>query len=75
MVTTLVYIAYINVILFVFNLIPIPPLDGSRMVGYFLRGEAKRIYTSLEPFGFYYHYRWSSRSSGSSYQVPWAGSP
>lgn len=52
-VTTLVYMGYINVILFVFNLIPIPPLDGSRILGYFLRGEVKRIYTSLEPFGFF----------------------
>lgn len=50
---TCFYIAYINIILFVFNLIPIPPLDGSRIVGYFLRGEAKRIYNSLEPFGFF----------------------
>jgi Zn-dependent protease len=51
-VLTFIYIAYINVLLFVFNLIPIPPLDGSRIVGYFLRGEAKRIYSSIEPFGF-----------------------
>ncbi len=50
---TFIYIAYINILLFVFNLIPIPPLDGSRIVGYFLRGEAKRFYTSLEPFGFF----------------------
>lgn len=45
-------IAYINIVLFVFNLIPIPPLDGSRIVGYFLRGKAKRLYASIEPFGF-----------------------
>jgi Zn-dependent protease len=49
---TFMYIAYINILLFVFNLIPIPPLDGSRIVGYFLRGNAKRIYASIEPFGF-----------------------
>jgi Zn-dependent protease len=51
-VKTLIVIGYINILLFVFNLIPIPPLDGSRIVGYFLRGKAKRVYTSLEPFGF-----------------------
>jgi len=51
-INTLVVIGYINILLFVFNLIPIPPLDGSRIVGYFLRGEAKRIYSSIEPFGF-----------------------
>ncbi|MBN2028464.1 MAG: site-2 protease family protein [Actinobacteria bacterium] len=49
---TVLYIAYINAVLFVFNLIPIPPLDGSRIVGYYLRGEAKRIYSTIEPFGF-----------------------
>jgi Zn-dependent protease len=49
---TFLFIAYINILLFVFNLIPIPPLDGSRVVGYFLRGEAKRLYASLEPYGF-----------------------
>ena len=49
---TCLFIAYINILLFVFNLIPIPPLDGSRIVGYFLRGEAKRLYTSIEPYGF-----------------------
>jgi len=50
---TCLFIAYINILLFVFNLIPIPPLDGSRIVGYFLRGEAKRLYASIEPFGFF----------------------
>src|SRR4030042_2825152 len=50
---TCLYIAYINIILLVFNLIPIPPLDGSRVVAYYLRGEAQRIYQSIEPFGFF----------------------
>lgn len=45
------YIAYINLILFIFNLIPIPPLDGSRVVAYFLKGDARRFYSSLEPYG------------------------
>ncbi|MBC7253968.1 MAG: site-2 protease family protein [Actinobacteria bacterium] len=50
---TCLFIAYINLLLFVFNLVPIPPLDGSRVVGYFLRGEARRAYQSLEPYGFF----------------------
>lgn len=49
---TFIYIAYINLLLFVFNLIPVPPLDGSKVVGYFLKGEALRVYRSLEPYGF-----------------------
>jgi Zn-dependent protease len=49
---TCIYIAYINIILCIFNLIPIPPLDGSRIVAYFLPTSAKRAYMSIEPYGF-----------------------
>ena len=30
---------YLNALLAVFNLVPIPPLDGSRVMQYFLAGE------------------------------------
>ncbi|MBC8369898.1 MAG: site-2 protease family protein [Planctomycetes bacterium] len=43
---------FVNVVLFVFNLIPIPPLDGSRILSFFLSGEARRQYMSLERYGF-----------------------
>lgn len=37
----------LNVILFVFNLLPLPPLDGSHVVRHMLPGRALRIYDSL----------------------------
>jgi len=43
---------FINIILGTFNLIPVPPLDGSRFVAYFLKGKAAYYYQSLEKYGF-----------------------
>ncbi|MDP6963123.1 MAG: site-2 protease family protein, partial [Planctomycetota bacterium] len=42
---------FVNILLFVFNMIPIPPLDGSRIVAFFLGHEARSKYMSLERFG------------------------
>jgi Zn-dependent protease len=42
---------FLNALLAVFNLVPIPPLDGSRVVQYFLSGESLHIYRRLEQFG------------------------
>lgn len=44
-------IIYINLILMVFNLLPIPPLDGSKVVSAFLSPEKKLRYLSLERYG------------------------
>ena len=41
---------FINLLLFAFNLTPIPGLDGSRVVGFFLRGAARKAYYSLDRF-------------------------
>lgn len=41
----------INCVLLVINLIPIPPLDGSRVVSSFLSPIAARKYERLEPYG------------------------
>ncbi len=43
---------YFNLGLAVFNLLPIPPLDGSRVVAGLLPLELERLYLRLEPFGF-----------------------
>jgi Zn-dependent protease len=42
---------FLNALLAVFNLIPIPPLDGSRVVQYFLSGEVLALYRRLEQYG------------------------
>ena len=40
-----------NVLLFVFNLIPIPPLDGSRIIKYFLPYNVEQLYDRIGMLG------------------------
>jgi len=42
---------FLNALLAIFNLIPIPPLDGSRVLQYFLSGESLLLYRRIEQFG------------------------
>jgi Zn-dependent protease len=43
----------INIILGALNLIPIPPLDGSKVLMSFLPEKAQENFARLEPYGFY----------------------
>ena len=42
----------INIFLALFNLLPLPPFDGSHIVEGLLPPRAARIYEKLRPFGF-----------------------
>ncbi len=49
----LYYFAQINIILAAFNLIPIPPLDGAKILMGFLSPRAQYALLRLEPYGFF----------------------
>lgn len=46
------YTVILNIGIGVFNLIPIPPLDGSKILMGLLPAKARMVYASIEPFGF-----------------------
>ncbi|MFA5168546.1 MAG: site-2 protease family protein [Candidatus Omnitrophota bacterium] len=52
LVTALPILVRINIILGAFNLIPIPPLDGSKILMSFLPKDAQLSFARFEPFGF-----------------------
>jgi Zn-dependent protease len=48
----LMYSIYINGVLILFNLLPIPPLDGSRVLAFFVNQTFRSWLYRLEPYGF-----------------------
>jgi Zn-dependent protease len=40
-----------NVVMAALHLVPVPPLDGSRVLATVLRGRAREVYESWEPYG------------------------
>ena len=49
----LYYIIFINLLLFIFNLIPIPPLDGSRILRHYLPYSALQVYDRIGTIGLF----------------------
>ena len=47
----LYYVILLNLLLFVFNLIPVPPLDGSHILRHFLPYNALQVYDRIGMFG------------------------
>ena len=48
----LAYVVFINLLLAIFNLVPIPPLDGSKILMGLLPPQQAYSYSRIEPFGF-----------------------
>ena len=46
------YMMFLNLSLFVFNLLPFPPLDGSKILGTFLPESAQPVLNLFEQYGF-----------------------
>jgi Zn-dependent protease len=51
LITVFTYLVYINILLMLFNLIPLPPLDGHHVLGYFLPPSGQRLMEQIGPFG------------------------
>ena len=57
----LYYSILTNLLLFVFNLIPIPPLDGSRIIRYVLPYNIEKVYDRIGNFGIIFVFFFAGR--------------
>ena len=48
-----ILVFWVNMVLGIFNLIPVPPLDGSRVLGAFLPREAYQKWVALDQYGMF----------------------
>ena len=44
---------FVNLVLMAINLLPVPPLDGGRVLNGFLPNSVSRLYLKLEPYGLF----------------------
>jgi Zn-dependent protease len=51
LVESFIQLVFINTALAIFNLIPIPPLDGSRLLYPFLNKEQEKVFAQFERYG------------------------